>query len=66
MKETAKELRDFYQKKLERKQRLIKPLLDKRNNEGFEEMASNEFIEYKVLNTEINLITLFIDNLEDL
>jgi hypothetical protein len=52
----------FYNEKLERKKRIIQPYLDKKNNNI--DMNEKEYTVMKVLESEINLIQSFINDLE--
>jgi len=58
------EIINFYQGKLERKERLIKEYIEMRNNDI--NMNEKQYADYKVLQAEINMLKRFIDDLEDL
>lgn len=57
------ELIDVYKTKLERKERLVQPYIQKKN-EDIHSMNEKEYADYKVYEASINLLKIIIKDLE--
>ena len=62
MEDKIKDSIEFYQTKLDRKERLVQPYQDKLNDD--EKMTEVEYAQLKAYQAEISLIKKFIENLK--